>query len=257
MFPMKTPQLPDFFRRHGKTDVNSGRVPTTIHERVHDEVARISSLEIETVANSTSAAVNLDSSVQFAPDQTIHFKYPVNCPVWYRPQSDESEPKIFDFFVGVIDNVKMDVTSRQFIFEIQRQSGAHRIDTVLEPEIAYAAHCPVIVDVNGKRVEGEVICANPFCQGEEMMYSVMIQNGPKFRVQEVLASQVNFRRVLNNDNRNDWTPKKDSFESTPKSDTQAPNSTAAVRGSMVRKNSNESIPTDGPQSPWEDNRWTM
>mmetsp|Transcript_31847 Transcript_31847/g.65877 ORF Transcript_31847/g.65877 Transcript_31847/m.65877 type:complete len:255 (+) Transcript_31847:60-824(+) len=254
---MKTPRLPDFFRRQGKSDTDSGRVPTMAHERVNDDVARICSQEIETASPLTSAAVNLKCSVQFAPDQTINFKYPVNCPVWYKPQSDESEPNVFDFFVGVIENVKMDVVSRQFIFEIRRQSGAHRIDTVLEPEIAYAAHCPVIIDLNGKRVEGEVICANPFCDGEEMMYSVMIQNGPKFRVQEVLASQVNFRRVLNNDNPNDWTPKKDSFDSTPKSDPKAPNSTAAVRGSMVRKNSIDSIPTDGPQSPWEDNRWTM
>lgn len=139
-------------------------------------------------------AINEADLIAYSDYQASKLSYPNGCPVWYT-FANESVPGsvLSDVRYGTVKAAAMNVVTRSFVYRIEKESGdpGDDLDLVLEDHIAYATSCPVRVTVEGRAVDGEIICPTNLKDFTGLTtYSVMLKTGGnKLKIEHNVPSE--------------------------------------------------------------------
>ena len=125
--------------------------------------------------------INEADLIAYSDYQAAKLSYPIGCPVWYTFASESSPDGVLTKVrYGTVKAAAMNVVTRSFVYRIEKENGelGDDLDLVLEDHIAYATSCPVRVTVDGRAVDGEIICPSNLKDFTGLTtYSVMLKTG--------------------------------------------------------------------------------
>mmetsp|Transcript_40554 Transcript_40554/g.84860 ORF Transcript_40554/g.84860 Transcript_40554/m.84860 type:complete len:781 (+) Transcript_40554:105-2447(+) len=131
-------------------------------------------------------------------EQAKRTSFPEGCPVIYNFQrrdnragassssSSSSNNAVLEAREGIIQSIFLNKDKRRFEFQIERWDSTESeslpfFDTALEDDIAYAIHCPVLVNRSaklggsGEEIEAKVMFAKPVNKNGEIIMSYIVQ----------------------------------------------------------------------------------
>ena len=121
--------------------------------------------------------------IKLGADQMTYSKYPVGCQVYYNsntcslPVTSQSDVKfIASIFRGKVNNVFMDLGSKQFIYEVDQTSNIEDKELLTEAQLTYATGTPINVQFapNESTHNGEIIGSKVATQESKKTYTVTV-----------------------------------------------------------------------------------
>lgn len=140
--------------------------------------------------------------IELTPEQSsgLGVIYPIGCPVWYNFQATDSSSNAFNFSLGIVQQVKMDVVGKVILYCIVSGSEVSEpMSMAFEDDIGFGSGCEVEVDGS----QAVILCANPVNENgtPKVVHTVNLFNGSSIKIERnVLSSRIKYvdRRPNNN-----------------------------------------------------------